>query len=208
MSLMLIFVLLWNAGIGWLNAYLCGKVWAESKAVGGWVRLITWCGAIQSAIGISSVVLAGVGGLVSLSGYPEIIRPLFGMWYLAVILPALGTGLLITIESWRHFWRSRDLMNLSTSGINTLVQVHNTLGAINGIGEAFSGIGEFFSEVDDFPVAIFLLLLAMVVLSIASGSLITYLLIRKYAATDPLPEDVQEAFLGDRNRYGYPTGAR
>ena len=45
--LMLFLVLGLNLVISFLNARNVGRIWAESKAVGGWVRLLAWCGAIQ-----------------------------------------------------------------------------------------------------------------------------------------------------------------
>lgn len=44
-----------NFFISWFNCYSVGGMWAESKAVGGFARVLAWCGAIQSAIGFSSV---------------------------------------------------------------------------------------------------------------------------------------------------------
>ncbi len=56
-SIWLYVILALNFGISWWNARSCGRAWVESKAVGGSIRVLVWCGAIQSAIGFSSVFL-------------------------------------------------------------------------------------------------------------------------------------------------------
>lgn len=53
--LLLMLVLGVNLVISFLNARNVGRVWAETKAVGGWIRVLAWCGAIQSAIGFTYV---------------------------------------------------------------------------------------------------------------------------------------------------------
>ena len=52
---MLIGVMILNLVISFLNARNVGRIWAETKAVGGWIRLLAWCGAIQSAVGFTFV---------------------------------------------------------------------------------------------------------------------------------------------------------
>ncbi len=52
---MLILVLGLNLVISFLNARNVGRVWAETKAIGGWIRVVAWAGAIQSAIGFTYV---------------------------------------------------------------------------------------------------------------------------------------------------------
>ena len=40
-TLTILAVLALNFGISWWNAYVCGRAWVESKAVGGWIRVAT-----------------------------------------------------------------------------------------------------------------------------------------------------------------------
>ena len=51
---MLFLLVLVNIGISYWNAKQAGRVWAESKGVGGWIRILVWCAAIQSAVGFTS----------------------------------------------------------------------------------------------------------------------------------------------------------
>ena len=101
-SLWLFVILALNFGISWWNARSCGRAWVESKAVGGGIRLLVWCGAIQSAIGFSSVFLFPLI-FVANALFPdyftdEYLNGAVNLWYITIIFPALGTGFIITIE--------------------------------------------------------------------------------------------------------------
>ena len=52
---MAIILMLVNLVISFFNARSCGKVWAESKAIGGWFRACVWAGAIMAAFGFTNV---------------------------------------------------------------------------------------------------------------------------------------------------------
>ena len=181
-----------NFGISWWNCYAVGKVWEETKAVGGFPRVLAWCGAIQSAVGFSSVTGAILGYIAFKFGYlpPAAIKGAVSFWYVLIIIPCVTTGLIITIESWNQWWRDRSLMNLGVAGWNTFAQIHNTVGMIQNFGPALDDVGELFSALtssDDAKgkiagAAIFLALAA-----VASGILLTMVLIKKYSGSVELP---------------------
>ncbi|MGF3998906.1 hypothetical protein ACQX8C_14305, partial [Staphylococcus aureus] len=60
--LMIALMLALNFGISWWNCYAVGGIWVESRSLGGWIRVLAWSGAIQAAIGFSSVFLFVLGG--------------------------------------------------------------------------------------------------------------------------------------------------
>ena len=186
----MIFVLLCiNFAISWFNCYAVGGMWAESKALGGWPRLLAWCGAIQSAIGFSSVIGFALGAALHAFGYlpPSVAKAAVSLWYLLIIIPAIGTGLIITIESWIIAFRERSLLNMGTAAYNTFAQIHNMYGAIDGIGDALSGVGDlFFSDSDD-DAPVLLLTIVLVGAALFGGIFLTYALIRKYSGRLPVP---------------------
>src|SRR4051812_14696435 len=139
MMVMILLLLALNFGVSWFNCWSVGRVWNESKTLGGWLRLLCWCGAIQSAIGFSSVIGFALGAVLHGLGYlpDKIAHGAISLWYLLIIVPALGTGLLITIESWIAAFRERSLMNMGVAAYNTFAMAHNVYGAIDGIGQAF-----------------------------------------------------------------------
>ncbi len=116
------------------------------------------------------------------------------LWYVTIIFPALGTGLIITIESWIAAYRQHSLMNIGVAAYNTLAQVHNTMGAINGLGPAFQAVGKLFASVakgrgDAKGKAAILgamIAIAVVVIALSAGVLLTAVLIHRYAGTVPL----------------------
>lgn len=189
MNFMLIGLLALNFAISWFNCWSTGRVWNESRALGGWVRVLAWCGAIQAAIGFSSVLGFGIGAVLHATGLlpPVVAKGALSLWYLLIIIPALGTGLLITIESWIIAFRERSLLSMGGAAWNTFAQLHNMYGAIDGIGDAISGLGSLF-DADDEGGPLLMLAVGIVVAALLGGVVLTYVLIRKYAGTLPVPD--------------------
>jgi len=198
-SIWVFVILVLNFGISWLNARTCGRAWEESKAVGGVIRVLVWCGAIQSAIGFSSVFLLPLV-FAAHAIFPEyFIQPYligaFNLWYITIIFPALGSGLLITIESWIIAYRDRRVMNIGVAAYNTLAQIHNTAGAINSLGSAFRSAGAMVTSVatsrgdlkERVAILAVLITVTIVVIALGAGVILTAVLIRRYAGTVPLP---------------------
>lgn len=191
----LILLLALNFGISWWNAYVCGKAWVETKHIGGWIRLVVWCGAIQSAIGFSMVFLFGIVGVGLLTGLiePAVLSLATAFFYLAIIIPALGTGIIITVHSWIVAYRERDLMSMGVAAYNTMATAYNIYSSVNGIGAAFSTISETIGEIEDSRVMLALMIAAVAILG---GVLLTATLIQRYAATVPLPDHPGQRALG------------
>jgi hypothetical protein len=198
-SIWIFVVLVLNFGISWLNARTCGRAWEESKAIGGVIRLLVWCGAIQSAIGFSSVFLLPLL-FAAHATFPDFTDPYltgaFNLWYITIIFPALGSGLLITIESWIAAYRDRRLMNIGVAAYNTLAQIHNTMGAVNSLGTALRSVGEMFASVSTnrgnlkgkATILGIMIAVAVVATALCAGIILTAVLIQRYAGTVPLPD--------------------
>lgn len=195
-------LLLLNFGISWWNAYVVGCNWVESRIVGGWPRFVMWCGAVQSAIGFSSVFICIFGGMAYLANWlpSEAVEPLASLWYLLVVFPMLGSGFAITAQGWQSTLREPSLLRVGTSAWNTYAQVHNTVQAFDGIGPALESVGKLFGSIfrggnssrnDDgkakLGMAIVLLVILIVICALAAGTLLTSYLIKRYSGTLPLP---------------------
>lgn len=191
-SLILLLVVVLNLGISYWNARVCGQVWEDAKALGGWLRVLVWCGAIQSAIGFSSVLMILLGGIAYAFGYlpQNLIKGMFSLWYVLVIVPALMSGWIITIHSWISLARDRSLLNMGTTAWNTYASIHNTIDAFQGIGGAFDGIGKMFDDVDSdsAPLALVILAVVLVLASVLGGIFLTAAIIKANKGTLPLPE--------------------
>ena len=185
---MLILLLVLNFGVSWLNCWSVGGMWAESKALGGFPRLLAWCGAIQAAIGFSSVIGAVLGVVAFHFGFlpPKAMAHAVSLWYLLIIVPAIGSGLIITIHSWIVAFRERSILNMGSAAYNTLAQAHNMIGAFRNIGSVWSDLANLFSSDDDEP-SVAVLVVGLAALALAGGVLLTTLLIRRYAGRIELP---------------------
>ena len=106
---------------------------------------------MQSAVGFSSVflfpLLFAANALAPDTFTDDQLNGAISLWYLTIIFPVLGTGLMITIKSWIAAYRNHSLINLGLAAYNTFAQVHNTMGAINGVGPALSSVGKMFASV-------------------------------------------------------------
>lgn len=198
----LVIGLIWllNLGISFLNARNCGLVWVESRVMGGWVRFMTWMGAVMAASGFSwcfLIVLAlGAHEMHYLPDRETLVALQLG--YLILIPGILFSGLMITIDSWVQAWRERNLANVGTAVWNTYAQIHNSYGAWNGFGEAFGSVLDYFSgggsrekssgdDDDDNSGGAAILLVVLVAVAILGGIIVTVAIIRSYAASTPLP---------------------
>ncbi len=193
---MLIGVMILNLVISFLNARNVGRIWAESKAVGGWIRLLAWCGAIQSAVGFTFVYAIVVSYIAVSTGYlpASMMGVLSSLIYLMIIVPAIGSGIIITIQSWINFAREKSLMNLGVAGWNTFAQAYNTYNAIQSFGPALDtvqeGLGGLFDgDGDSDNSTMRVLLLAAIIL--LAGVVTTTVIIRRYEASLPVSEAVR-----------------
>ncbi|WP_321799724.1 hypothetical protein [Burkholderia sp. BCC1988] len=191
----IVLLLALNFGISWFNCWSVGGIWNESKALGGFVRLLAWCGAVQSAIGFSSVGGFVAGYALYATGHlpARAATGAMSLWYLLVIVPLVGTGLIITIQSWIVAFRTRSLLDMGTAAYNTFAQIHNIAGAVDGIPSALDSVSKLFDSKDDDGGAVALLVLGLVCFALASGVVLTVVLIKRYSGRLPLPVRRPEA---------------
>jgi hypothetical protein len=183
--LFIIGVLALNLFISWYNCRTAGSIWYEAKKSGGFMRLLVWCAAIQSVVGFSSVLILVFGFTAFATGHlpQQYLESTISLWYLLIIVPALGSGLIITIHSLITAWRERNIANIGVAAWNTFAMAHNVYSAASNVPDAFSKVGDLFKgDKDQQKVAMVLLIVAV---AIGGGILITALLIRHYARAMP-----------------------
>lgn len=187
--------------VSWLSAWIVGKSWVESKAVGGWIRLVAWAGAVKAACGFTVVYLGLLGGGLYATGLIDdsIVDLVLSLGYLLVVPPFLMAGSIITIESWRLWYRHRSLLSLAAAEWNVYADLHNamqvmdTLPSVAGhvgsmIGKAFNGDGDTDSKDSGKALTKAAVVLAFLIVTVAvlAGVLTTVVLVKRYAATDPI----------------------
>lgn len=200
---MLIFfaILALNTFISWWNCRVVGMAWKDVMIGGTWFeKALLWCGAIQSSIGFSMLFLLplGFGGMWYLTTgtqptlTPEqghaMVEGIFSLWYVLIIFPALGSGLLITIHSVLVAIRTRRIGDILGAGYNVVAQAYNTYQFLQNFGGAWANVGELFGKLTsgkDNNAKLAGFAIGVVILSLVAGVAVTFALIRYYASKAP-----------------------
>lgn len=177
-GLMLLLIL--NFIISVVNAYGAGTSWRQTRSSGGFPHLLNWCAAIMSACGFTwcySILLAGGAyGLGFMTAVQIVLALKLG--YVVIIPAVIGTGLVITINSWVEFYRRRDFASGAEAAWNTYAQISNTVNAVTFFPEALGDLSAFFggkskSDSSDSSSRAAILVIGLVVLSLLAGTLTT-----------------------------------
>jgi hypothetical protein len=183
-----------NFGISIWNAYAVGKVWVEARHAGGWRRFMCWMGAVMSASGFTWCYLTF---LVLTANYFQVITAeqtaaALDLGYILLLPFILFAGYAITLDSWANAYRNGGFLNYGAAAWNTYASIHNTYSAWRNMGGAFASLGEFLQGRRDrdnsreSPNAVVIVVL-LVALALFAGVITTAVIIRRAAATDPLP---------------------
>jgi hypothetical protein len=178
-ALLIVFIWAVNFSISWWNAYYCGKSWADSKLTGGFPRLLVWCGAIMSASGFTwcyGILLAFIGQWIG-KLTPEQVEGLLNATYLFVIIPIIGSGLIIWLNSVYVAYKRRSLLNIGVAGWNTFAQIYNLVSAFKNVPQAFS----FLTKLKSTDKKGYGLIILLGIFALIGGMLTTMVIIRKTA---------------------------
>jgi len=164
-------------------------MWSESKAIGGFIRVLAVSVYIMSVSGFTMVF-----GMILLLLAPHIVPliPAFSdvpveefmvlaldMLYLLLVLAMIPTGLIIWFNSLVHFWRKKTLANGLVLGWNTYAQIRNTANAVKHVPSAFQRVTRSLfggNRKNNVVVAIALLI---VILAVIGGWLLTSAIVKK-----------------------------
>jgi hypothetical protein len=191
----MLFALVWvlNFAISVWNAYAVGKVWVEARVAGGWHRFMCWIGAIMSACGFTWCYLSFLALTAQHFQWltEEQVLVALNLGYVLLLPFILFAGYAITLDSWAQAFRRGGILNYGAAAWNTYASIHNTYSAWRNVGGAFDSLGSFFggrrkSESNRNGGGIVLVLL-LVVFALLAGVLTTATIIRRVAATEPLP---------------------
>lgn len=197
-ALILVAVLTLNVLISIWNCYAVGSAWKDTMAMGGWFnKIVLKSAVIQSGVGFSMpilIILAFIAQVFLTSGEEPALTPeegremmefIFSLWYVAVIIPILGSGLAIWAHSLRVAYRRRDFGSIATAGWNSFAQIHNTISAIDNLGGALGNVGELFSKGlsgdSGVKTKTLILGLLLVLVSLVAGFMIAFGLVRYFA---------------------------
>jgi hypothetical protein len=198
-----LFALVWvlNFAISVWNAYAVGKVWVEARHAGGWHRFMCWMGAVMSASGFTWCYLSF---LVLTASYfqwvtEEQAMACLNLGYILLIPFILFAGYAITLDSWVQAYRRGGFLNYGAAAWNTYASIHNTYSAWQNLGGAFTSLGNFFGgdrkrgrDSDGDGAGGIVIVILLVALALLGGVITTAVIIRRFAATEPLPPPPSE----------------
>lgn len=177
---MIYLILLLNLVISIFNAWGCGYSWVYTKQQGGIAHFLNWMGAIMSACGFTWCFLIPLAFGCQWAGWltPEYASAALELGYVVIIPAVLGSGLVITIDSWARFIKRPGLLSGGVTAYNTFAQVRNTMSAINMLPGAVSHLGDIFSggkkgRSSDSKGQAAMLVILLVVFSLLAGILTT-----------------------------------
>lgn len=183
-GILIVVTTIWNVLISFWNARVVGLAWGDRSAdYGGFMRVVLWCALVQSAIGFSMPVLMLEAVIFRATGVltDAALRNMFSLWYLMVIVPLLGTGLVIWAHSLVQAYRSRSWGDMAVAGYNTAAMASNVYDASSGIGSALKGFTDFSSDDERDNGGMLVMIVAILVaVSLAAGCLITWLVVSHY----------------------------
>jgi hypothetical protein len=152
--------LLLTLAISFLNAFWVGSVWLEKQVMGWAGKLLVYSVAVMSLCGflwfnvICQTFLVEAARAHHLHGkyvdwvynlpphYPDYI---YSLGYLLIILPIIGTGIVMTVWSWVALSRQRSWRNGVGAFWNTGATMYNIWNSVQVIPQAVSNVGNLFS---------------------------------------------------------------
>lgn len=183
-ALMIVAITIWNLLISFWNARVVGQAWGDPSAeYGGFMRVVLWSALVQSMVGFSMPVMMLEALIFRSTGVlsDAALRGMFSLWYLMVIVPLLGTGLVITAHSLVQAYRSRNWGDMAVAGYNTVAMGHNIYEASSGTGSALKSFTDFSSDDERDNGGMLVIVVALlVVAALAAGALITWLIVGHY----------------------------
>jgi len=174
---MIVFLILWNFLISVLNCWYVGKTWAESKAIGGWFRAVTWCAAVMGTCGFiwCNTLVFGFFASTHVGLLPlkyqltdKYLELLFNLGYILVIFPILGSGLGIWLDSIKEAIKHKDGFSIGVAAYNTFAQGYNTYEAAKFLPTVFEKAMKTIEDTDS-PQGKIGLLVVYTVLTLSIG---------------------------------------
>jgi predicted histidine transporter YuiF (NhaC family) len=163
-----------NFGISWFNANTVGRIWSESKQIGGGARVLAVAGYVMAIAGFtmvySVIIIAIIAALGNAGGYftPEQLQLLIGLssdlTYVLIVLAVIPTGIIIWINSLISFWKHKSLRSGGIAAWNSFAMVSNVISASRNLPSAF---GRIFSSLKNQRGNGAIILLALVVVACA-----------------------------------------
>ena len=146
--LALFLLMVMNFIISWVNANAVGRMWSESKVIGGSLRTLTVAGYVMAIGGFTMVysnILLLLAPVVLPYFFPSV--PVEGlvslaadMVYVLLVTFLIPSGFIIWYHSAVQFWRRKTLAGGLNVAWNSYAQIRNTVNAARSLPGAFGRI--------------------------------------------------------------------
>lgn len=217
MSVLLVVLLIGlNLFISFWNANVVGRFWSERRNLPTSYRVLQWCGVIMAVCGffycyvtILTAIMAGLNLFpilgqalfkveISSDDVATLVEFITSLSYLIVIVPVLGTGMIIMVNSWIVAYRRRDLASIGIGIYNTGAQIHNLVNAVRYVPQATRSLGKGFKlkfkSKDGKGLAMLILMLLPIVISLGAAIATTVMVMKasdaKYELDDVATEQL------------------
>ena len=147
-GLIMIGLLALNFGISWWNAKNVGKIWSESKQIGGGTRALAIVGYAMAVVGFTMVyviiliaIIAAVGpmtGYLSSDDTQYLLSLISDMSYILITTAIIPLGIIAWINSLIRFWKNKSLKTGGIAAWNTFANVRNVINASRNMPSAIS----------------------------------------------------------------------
>ena len=137
-----------NFIISWFNAKSVGRIWSESKQIGGGTRILAVAGYVMAIIGFTMVysilivlAISYIGpmtGYLSSSDSQMLISFISDLSYVLIALAVIPTGIIIWINSLISFWKHKSLRSGGIAAWNTFANVRNIVSASRNVPSALA----------------------------------------------------------------------
>jgi hypothetical protein len=184
MDFIIYLLLIINFAISAYNAWVVGKSWADVKAIGStWQKVVVASAFIMSGCGFTWCYLTLFGIIAIAFGILDLesIQAVLNLGYVVIILPVLGSGIAIWIDSVTTAYRRRDLGSIGTAAWNTFAQAHNTYSALTNLGPILKSLGSFFKGGSSKGKGQ-ILVVVLVIIALLLGFITTYIIAMKSAS--------------------------
>lgn len=174
-SIVMIFLV--NPVIAFLNAKNVGYNWISIGNTTTWEKCVLVSGLVQSVIGYTIPVfgiLLGIGYISHLLTNNQLFLSVDLMW-ISIIVPIVGTGIVITIQSVKDAIQDRSFGNIA-------IAVWNVGSTIENLFDLFSNFGGIIGDInkrsDDENGSGLLIVISIVMIALCSGMVLTGLTFR------------------------------
>lgn len=168
-----------NFVISWWNARSVGKMWSESKSIGGFPRVLAVSGYIMAVAGFTMVYVTLLMIIISKAGLyfdfldesqsQMLMSFVYDLSYVLIVMAIIPTGIIIWINSLITFWRHKSLRTGGVAAWNTFATISNTINTARNMPSALGGIKRALSNNERGSGNIILLAIIIVLAAILGG---------------------------------------